>query len=189
MAGHGQKYTRKQEALIAALLTEPTCTAAAEKAGVGERTLYRWMQLPEFRAAYDRARQEPLKSTISHLQLGTRPASEVLLHIALHGRRESDCLRAAATILDFAMREHPDTAIPRGEQQQQDVASMETAEVVQMLATRLRQLDAAQLPTSEKARLTAMLSEAFLRAISIDDLNKRMEALEAVLLSRKGQGR
>ncbi len=66
---------------------------------------------------------------------------------------------------------------------------MKTAEVVQMLATRLRQLDAAQLSTAERARLTAMLSDAFLRAISIDDLNKRMEALEAVLLARKDQER
>src|SRR5437773_2145081 len=32
--GHGQKFTRKQEALIAALLTEPTYAAAAAKAGV-----------------------------------------------------------------------------------------------------------------------------------------------------------
>jgi hypothetical protein len=64
---------------------------------------------------------------------------------------------------------------------------MNTSEVVQVLATRLRELDAAQLPTAEKARLTATLSDAFLRALSVDDLNKRMEALEAVLRSRKDQ--
>lgn len=39
--GHGQKLTSKQEAVIAALLTEPTSAAAATKAGVGETTLYR----------------------------------------------------------------------------------------------------------------------------------------------------
>ena len=189
MRGHGQKFTRKQEVLIAALLTEPTCEAAAQKAGVAPSTLYRWLQLPVFRAAYDRARQEPLKSTISHLQLGTRPASEVLLHIALHGKRESDRIRAASIILDLAMRGHPDASMPSGEQQTEEVASMKTTEVVRILATRLRQIDAAQLPTAEKARLTAMLSDAFLRAISMDELNKRMEALEGVLLSRKGQRR
>src|SRR5438094_887680 len=56
--GHGQKLTSKQETLIAALLTEPTYAAAAAKAGVGTATLYRWMHLPEFRAAYRRARRE-----------------------------------------------------------------------------------------------------------------------------------
>src|SRR5262245_18266436 len=33
-AGHGQKLTSRQEAVIAALLTEPTYAAAAAKAGV-----------------------------------------------------------------------------------------------------------------------------------------------------------
>ena len=42
--GHGQKLTSKQEALIAALLTEPTYAVAAAKAGVAESTLYRWLQ-------------------------------------------------------------------------------------------------------------------------------------------------
>jgi len=58
MEGHGQKLTSKQEALIAALLTEPTYAAAAAKAGVGETTLYRWLQLPPFRTAYRQARRE-----------------------------------------------------------------------------------------------------------------------------------
>jgi hypothetical protein len=39
------KLTRKQEALIAALLTEPTHAAAAAKAGVSEATLHRWLHL------------------------------------------------------------------------------------------------------------------------------------------------
>ena len=33
MSGHGEKLTSKQEAVIAALLTEPTQAAAAAKAG------------------------------------------------------------------------------------------------------------------------------------------------------------
>ena len=55
---HGQKLTRKQETPIAALWTEPTSAAAAKKAGIGQTTLYRWMKLPDFRAAYDEARRE-----------------------------------------------------------------------------------------------------------------------------------
>jgi transposase-like protein len=189
LTGHGQKLTRKQEAVIAALLTERTFAAAAAKAGIGERTLYRWMRLPGFRAAFDRARQEPVKSAIGHLQVGTRPASEVLLNIALHGRRESARIRAAATILEFAMRGLPDADVPSGEPSAGAIARMNTDELVQILTARLRQLNAAQLPAAEKSRLTATLSDAFLRAMAVDDLNKRMEALEAVLLSRKDKER
>jgi hypothetical protein len=54
-----------------------------------------------------------------------------------------------------------------------------------MLAAQLRQLEAADLPVAEKSRLTATLTDALLRAIGVDELSKRMEALETVLLSRK----
>jgi hypothetical protein len=39
--GGRTKLDRKQEALIAALLTEPTHAAAAARTGVGEATLHR----------------------------------------------------------------------------------------------------------------------------------------------------
>jgi len=38
-AGHGEKYSRKKEAALAALLTESTLSEAAVKAGVSERAL------------------------------------------------------------------------------------------------------------------------------------------------------
>jgi hypothetical protein len=66
---------------------------------------------------------------------------------------------------------------------------MNTADVVQMLSDRLRQLDAAELPAVEKSRLTAALTDPLLRAFAVDELNKRMEALEAVLSSRKDDER
>ena len=66
---------------------------------------------------------------------------------------------------------------------------MTTTDIVQMLAARLRQLEAADLPMAEKSRLTATLADALLRAFAVDDLSKRTEALEAVLLSRKDNER
>jgi hypothetical protein len=83
------------------------------------------------------------------------------------------------------MRGSSDVGVLNGERKAEETASMNTTDVVQMLAVRLRQLDAADLPTAEKSRLTATLTDAFLRALSVDDLNKRMEALETVLGSRK----
>ena len=76
-----------------------------------------------------------------------------------------------------------------GEHQAEDAAPLSTADVVRMLAARLRQLDAADLPTGEKSRLTATLADALLGALVVDDLSKRTQALEAVLLSRKDSER
>jgi hypothetical protein len=189
LRGHGQKLTSKQEALIAALLTEPNYTAAAAKAGVGTATLYRWMHLPEFRAAYRRARRELVEGAIGRIQAATGQAVETLVAVARGARRDSDRVRAAVALLEHASRGLTDADLLNGEPQAGGAAPMTSGDVVQMLAIRLRQLDAADLPTGEKSRLTAMLSGAFLGALAVDDLFKRTEALEAVLLSRKDNER
>jgi hypothetical protein len=143
------------------------------------------MKLPDFRAAYDEARRELVKSALRRLQAGTVEAVETLLHVARKAERDSDRVRAAIAVLEHSMPGSSDASVLNGERKAEETASMHTTDVVQMLAVRLRQLDAADLPTAEKSRLTATLSDAFLRALSVDDLNKRMEALEAVLGSRK----
>jgi hypothetical protein len=56
MAGHGSKLDRKQEEAIAALLTHRNIEEAAGAAGIGARTLLRWLKIPEFQAAYRQAR-------------------------------------------------------------------------------------------------------------------------------------
>ena len=70
-----------------------------------------------------------------------------------------------------------------------DKSPMDTAAVEQLLAVRLRQLDAADLPTPERARLTATLADALLRAIGVDVIDKRLEAIQAVLNGRKAKGK
>lgn len=62
---------------------------------------------------------------------------------------------------------------------------MNTADVVALLAARIRQLDRSELPIPEKSRLTATLADALLRAIGVDVIDKRLEALQGVLLARK----
>lgn len=61
------KRPRKEEQVIAALLTEPTIEAAATSCGIGERTLRRWLARPEFAAAYAEARREALRRGIGCL--------------------------------------------------------------------------------------------------------------------------
>src|SRR5690606_14418059 len=88
--GHGQKLTSKQEALIAAPLTEPTYAAAAAKAGPCETTVSRWTRLPESRTAYRKARRELVENAIGRIQAATGEAVETLLAVARKGRRDGD---------------------------------------------------------------------------------------------------
>ena len=189
MKGHGQKLTGKQEALIAALLTEPTHAAAVAKAGVSESTLHRWFHLPEFQAAYRQARRELVEAAIGRIQAATGQAVDTLLAVAKNGEKDGDRVRAAVALLDHAFRGLTDADALQGGQEAGEASPMDTADVVKLLAGRLRQIDRAELPTGEKSRLTAALADALLRAIGVDVLDKRLEALQAVLLGRKDKER
>jgi hypothetical protein len=158
--GHGQKLTRKQERVIAALLTEPTHAAAAGKAGVGEATLYRWMAIPQFRDAYRQARREIVEGAVGRMQAATGQAVETLVTVARQGRREGDRVKAAIALLDRAYRSLAEGDILHGEADQQEALEVNTSNVVLLLAKRMRQLDHSELPTAEKSRLSATLDDA-----------------------------
>jgi hypothetical protein len=185
MRGHGQKLTGKQEALIAALLTEPTHAGAAAKAGVSEATVHRWLRLPGFRTAYRHARRELVEGAIGRIQAATGQAVDTLVAVAKGGKRDSDRVRAAVALLDHAFRGLTDADLLHADGTTCNGPPIGTADLVQLLAARLRQVDAAELPTGEKARQTGALADALLRAIAVDVLDKRTEALHAVLIGRK----
>jgi hypothetical protein len=98
----GTKIDRKGEALIAALLTEPTHAAAAAKAGVSEATAQRWLRKPGFVAAYRAARRAVVEAAVGRLQQVAAEAVEVL-------RRNMGCgnpaveVRAAALVIEKAV--------------------------------------------------------------------------------------
>jgi len=181
--GHGQKFTRKHEALIAALLTEPTYGKAAAKAGIGEATLYRWLELPEFLAAYQRTCRMMVEAPFARLQATVGQAVDSLADVVRNARRDSDRARASIAVLDFAWTKGDGMqSTPR----QADAAPLGTADVVKVLSVRLRQIEESNVPMVEKTRLTAALTDALLRAIHVDVLEKRLEALENLLLNQKG---
>ncbi len=103
MIGHGEKLTRKHEQAISALLSEPSIKAAAEICGIGEATLYRWLQLPSFAVAYRTARRQVVERAVSELQAACGKAVETL-------KRNLDCvipgveIRAAQIILEQAVK-------------------------------------------------------------------------------------
>jgi hypothetical protein len=105
------------------------------------------------------------------------------------GAKDADRVRAAVALLDHALRGLGDADALHGERGTPDASPMDTGDVVKLLATRLREVDAAELPTGEKARLSATLADALLRAVGVDVLDKRLEALQAVLGGRKEKDR
>ena len=117
LKGHGQKFTRKQEALIASLLSEPTYTAAAAKARVGRASLYRWLELPAFRAAYHQAGRELFDAAIGRIQAASGVAVDALVEVIRESRRDGDRIRAANAVLNHAHRGLAAAELLHGEQE------------------------------------------------------------------------
>jgi len=105
MAGHGSKIGRKQEDAIAALLTQRNVEEAARAAGIGARTLLRWLKLPEFQTAYRQARREAFGQAIARLQQGTSPAATTLLKVMIDPATPASVkVRAAEVIFNHAAK-------------------------------------------------------------------------------------
>lgn len=102
MIGHGEKLSRKQEQAIAALLTEPTISAAAAVTGIGEATLWRWLKLAEFQTAYREARREAYAHAVTLMQKAGGQAVQTLLEIVRDLEAPSSSrLSAARAILEM----------------------------------------------------------------------------------------
>jgi hypothetical protein len=105
MAARGSILGRKQEGAIAALLTQRNVEEAARAAGIGTRTLLRWLKLPEFLAAYRQARREAYGQAIARLQQGTSAAATTLLKTMIDpGTPASVRVRAAEAIFNHAAK-------------------------------------------------------------------------------------
>jgi hypothetical protein len=105
MAGHGEKFGRKKEDAIAALLSQRNIDEAAKAAGIGTRTLIRWMKNPEFDSAYRRARRAAFGQSVVRLQQGTPAAATTLLKTMIDpGTPPSVRVRAAEAILNHAAK-------------------------------------------------------------------------------------
>lgn len=105
MASRHSTLGRKQEGAIAALLTQRNIEDAARTAGVGTRTLLRWLKLPGFQSAYRQARREVFGQAVARLQQGTSAAATTLLKTMIDPNTPASVrVRAAETVLQHAAK-------------------------------------------------------------------------------------
>jgi len=103
MASLQEKLGGKREAAILALLTARSIEDAARTANVPPRTLHRWLQEPEFDAAYRKARRAAYSQATARLQQATGAAVSTLLKIMVDTNAPpSTRVRAADSVLDHA---------------------------------------------------------------------------------------
>ena len=103
--GHGQKFGRKKQLAISALLENPTVKDAAVKIGLADSTLWRWMKEPSFRAAYSEAKTRVVENSISRLQKTSGEAAGVLGSIMRDESSPPNTRVAAAKIvLELSLR-------------------------------------------------------------------------------------
>ena len=122
MKGFPGKLSRNQERAISALLVHPTMTQAADAAGVGEVTLWRWLRVPEFKEQYRLARREAVSQAVGQLQGACSAAVGALTDIS----QDVNCpasarVSAARTVLEMALKgvELEDLAVRVEELEQQ----------------------------------------------------------------------
>jgi hypothetical protein len=101
MRGHGSQIGKRQEAAIAALLTQSSTAKAAEKAGVPYRTLKRWLTDADFMAAYRLERRRLVEQAVGRMQQATAFAVTALLALLKDGT-ESIRLAAAKTLIEHS---------------------------------------------------------------------------------------
>jgi len=105
MKGHGEKLSRKQEALISALLTAPRLADAAQTAGIGEVTAWRWLKQEAFQTAYREARRAVVQYAIVQVQHATGTAVQTLLAVMQDANAPASAkVSAAKTILETAVK-------------------------------------------------------------------------------------
>lgn len=96
----------KQQLAIAALLQNPNVADAAKQAGIGHRTLTRWLSGdPEFQSAYRDAKKQVVQGAIDRIRAACSEAVTALREIMTDAESPSSSrVSAARTILEMAMR-------------------------------------------------------------------------------------
>ncbi|MFC1820537.1 hypothetical protein ACFLZG_05585 [Thermodesulfobacteriota bacterium] len=105
MAGHGEKLSRNQEKAIAALLSQPSIPGAAKEAKIGERTLWRWLQLDSFKEAYRDARGQIVRQAVVQVQQAMSEAVGTLREVMTNSEAPASArVSAAKAIINMGIK-------------------------------------------------------------------------------------
>ena len=105
MTGHGEKLSRNKERAISALLSSPSITEAAKIVGIGEKTLWRWLQLDNFKNAYRAARKEVVSQAIAQVQKGMSDAVKTLQDVMTDSNAPASAkVSAARAMIDMGLK-------------------------------------------------------------------------------------
>jgi Helix-turn-helix domain len=105
MAGFCEKFGRKKEAAVLALLSSRNVEEAARVAGVSPRALYRWMKEPEFDSAYRDAKRAAFSQSIARLHQMSSAAVSTLGKIMVDANAPASTrVRAADSILNHTAK-------------------------------------------------------------------------------------
>jgi len=98
-----EELAPKKQAAILALLTAPSIEEASKSAGIGKRTLYRWLEFPDFNTAYRKAKRAAFSQALARLQQGASAAATTIIEIMADTTvATSTRLKAAECVLDHA---------------------------------------------------------------------------------------
>lgn len=101
----GDNYSLKREKALNALITNPTIKGAAAECGIAEKTLFNWLNEPEFAQKVKAAQEAITRETISRVLYSVGLAIETLEEVMQdHEANASPRVSAAKAILDHSLR-------------------------------------------------------------------------------------
>ena len=97
--------TTRQTKAIAALVSEPTKKAAAEKAGISESTLRSYLADPDFQKAYKAAFADLVSDATKQAQRSLSPALKTLREIVEDAEETATArISAARSLLEYGLK-------------------------------------------------------------------------------------
>jgi len=110
MTGHlADELRPPQRKALEALLSSASVATAADRAGVSERSLWRWLAEPGFKAALVEAQRELRQAVSIALRSAALVAVETLTGVAVDGSAPPGArVSAARTLLELAYRDVAD---------------------------------------------------------------------------------
>jgi hypothetical protein len=101
--GRESKKKAQRDALIQAMLQQPSLQRAAQMAGISEPTAWRIRQTAEFQEEFRQIRHDGVRHSFGRLQHASAAAVQIVLKIMVDEKSPpSSRLQAAKSVLEFA---------------------------------------------------------------------------------------